>query len=101
MLTPSGVVAMREEHRVLLRALDPLPTDQQITLMLYYWEDMNSSQISDVLEVPVSTVTTRLSRARARLLDEVQAVGAADEVERSLLDDLDRWARSMVPRNRT
>lgn len=95
-VTPTGVVALRREHRLLLRALDLLPLDQQIVLQLHYWEHMTTTEIGVVLEVPASTVTTRLSRARQRLRDEITGMRARAEVREALLADLDAWARSVA-----
>lgn len=36
-------------------------------IMLYYYDDMSSSEISRLLKIPQSTVTTRLSRGRKAL----------------------------------
>lgn len=95
-LTPSGVVAMRQEQRLLLRALEALPPDMHITLMLFYWEGMPTADVSRVLEISVSAVTSRLSRARDRLRETIERMEATPEVRASLLGDIDGWARSLV-----
>ncbi|MCA9710680.1 MAG: sigma-70 family RNA polymerase sigma factor, partial [Myxococcales bacterium] len=95
-LTPSGVVAMRQEQRLLLRALEALPPEMHITLMLFYWEGMSTSEVGAVLDVSVSAVTSRLSRARERLRETVERMEASPEVRASLLGDIDGWARSLV-----
>src|SRR5690606_34895104 len=60
----STVVARREEEHLLLMVLGALPTDLQIAVELFYWEDMRTPEIARVLEIPASTVTSRLARAR-------------------------------------
>lgn len=94
-LSPSGVVAQRREHWLLLRALDRLPDEMQTVVALFYVEGMRAREIADVLDVPTSTVTTRLSRARDTLRREVEGLRAPAEVRRSLLSDIDTWARSL------
>ena len=91
--SPSGIVARNKEHWLLLRAMERLPTDLRIALELFYWEDMRSSEIAQVLRIPLSTVTTRISRARTRLRSIVEelSAGAVDAGEH-----LDNWAKSMV-----
>ncbi len=96
-LTPSGVVALRQEHKLLLRAFEAIPTDAQIALQLHYWEGMNTNEIGAVLGLSITAVTSRLSRARQRLRDEVEAIRVRPEVRASLLGDLDGWTRSLVP----
>jgi RNA polymerase sigma factor (sigma-70 family) len=95
LVTPSGVVAMREEQRLLLRAMEALKTDLQIAMQLHYWEGMSSAEIAAVLEIPESTVTTRLSRARERIREMVRHAAKAG-VSESLSRDFDGWARSLV-----
>ena len=92
----SMIVANRQEHHLLLLAYAKLPTDQQITIELYYWEDMNSSEIAEALQVPVSTVTTRLSRARSGLRDAVVELSAPGAVRDRVVADLEGWTRSMI-----
>lgn len=95
-LTPSGVVAMRQEQFLLLRALDALPPDMHITMMMFYWEGMSTGEVADVLEISVSAVTSRLSRARERLRETIERMEASPAVRASLLGDIDGWTRSLV-----
>ncbi|MEX1362079.1 MAG: sigma-70 family RNA polymerase sigma factor [Nannocystaceae bacterium] len=95
-LTPSGVVAKREEQGLLLRALSTLPADMHATVMLFYWEGMSTAEVGSALEVSVTAVTSRLSRARERLREEVEGMEISARLRASLLSDLDGWARSLV-----
>lgn len=94
----SMIVAKEQEHHLLLLAYAKLPTDQQIAIELYYWEDMNSSEIAAALDIPVSTVTTRLSRARAALRDAVVELTGPGAVRERLIGNLDEWTRSLIGR---
>lgn len=94
-LSPSGVIAQRREHWLLLRALDRLPDEMQTVVALFYVEGLRAREIAEVLDVPTSTITTRLSRARDTLRAEVEALRAPAEVRRSLLSDIELWARSL------
>jgi RNA polymerase sigma factor (sigma-70 family) len=94
----SMVVAKRQEQHLVLLAYARLPTEQQIAVELFYWEDMRTSEIATVLEIPVSTVTTRLSRARAALRDAIIELTAPGRVRDELLANLERWTRSLVDR---
>lgn len=53
--------------RDLMRALDSLPDEQRTVILLVSVEDLSYSEAARVLGVPVGTVMSRLSRARARL----------------------------------
>lgn len=95
-LTPSGVVARREEQGLLLQTMRTLPPEMHMTLMLFYWEGMSTAEIGSALELSVTAVTSRLSRARERLREAVTKQKAPPALRESLLGDLDGWARSLV-----
>lgn len=56
------------QHRDLMRALDRLPPEQKSVLVLVTVEDLSYAETAQVLGVPLGTVMSRLSRARAGLL---------------------------------
>jgi RNA polymerase sigma factor (sigma-70 family) len=49
------------------RCLQRLPADQRTVLLLVSLEDMSYEDAAGVLEIPLGTVMSRLSRARSRL----------------------------------
>jgi len=51
----------------LMRALDQLHPDQRIVLMLVVIEGYRYTEVAEMLDVPLGTVMSRLSRARHRL----------------------------------
>jgi RNA polymerase sigma-70 factor (ECF subfamily) len=51
----------------LMQALDTLPVEQRTVLLLVAVEDLPYAEVARVLEVPIGTVMSRLSRARDRL----------------------------------
>ncbi|WP_201837130.1 sigma-70 family RNA polymerase sigma factor [Microvirga zambiensis] len=55
-------------HDILV-GLDALPEEQRSILLLVGVEDLSYEQAAKVLDVPIGTVMSRLSRARARLRD--------------------------------
>ena len=73
-LSPTGVVAGRERDAAVLEALNRIPVDLQITIELYYWESMRTSEIGAVLGVPPGTVMSRLSRARAAIKEALRTI---------------------------
>ena len=52
-----------------LKGLDALPEEQRSILLLVGVEDLSYEQAAQVLDIPLGTVMSRLSRARARLRD--------------------------------
>ena len=62
----------REERTALLRlAVDALPPIYREIIALCQWEEMSYDEASEVLDVSVGTVRSRLHRARALLLDKL------------------------------
>ncbi|MEM6989739.1 MAG: sigma-70 family RNA polymerase sigma factor [Myxococcota bacterium] len=94
----SMIVANRQEHHLILLAYAKLSPDQQIAVELFYWEDMAAAEIAHVLETPVSTVTTRLSRARAVLREAVVSLTQPGAIRERVVGDLEGWTRALVPR---
>lgn len=54
-------------HRAVLRALETLPEDQRAVLLLVSVEDLSYAEAARVLDIPVGTVMSRLSRGREKL----------------------------------
>jgi RNA polymerase sigma-70 factor (ECF subfamily) len=94
--TASRLVARYEEQTLLLRALQTLDVDTQLLLVLFYWEGSTTTEISSVLGVGVSTLTTRLSRARKALRDTIESLPAMDAHRTALLGDLEGWIQSVA-----
>ncbi len=69
------------EHRDLSRAVAALPEEQRSVLLLIAVEGLSYDEAARVLGVPIGTVMSRLSRARERLRQDLnagpQASGAA------------------------
>lgn len=97
-LTIGGLVDMRDEQRLLLRALRRLPLDLQLALVLGYWEGLSGPEIADVLEVPVGTVKTRMRRARDLLKTTIASLAPGTDTATVTVRDLDRWAASLRDR---
>ncbi len=93
--TPSSIVGQSQELELLQRALQRLPLEQQITLELYYWEDLRGAEIAAVFGVSEHTVRSRLARARAALRGQIEVLANTPELARSTMEDIAGWARRM------
>lgn len=93
--SPTGIIADRDEKRLLLKGLRRIPLDLQITVELFYWDELSLRDVADALEIPTGTVKSRLNRARDALRRELQQLESSDELRKSTVDNLERWARSM------
>ena len=70
---PADQAAGRERERQLQAAFAELKADHQAILTLRIVEELSYEQIADTLRVPVGTVMSRLSRARAELKARLRA----------------------------
>ena len=59
-----------------LNKLARLPEDQRAVLLLVAVEDLSYADAAEVLDIPVGTVMSRLSRARERLQIEIEGTTA-------------------------
>ena len=72
---PETLVAERSAGRLIERALKALPEEFSETLLLVDVHELNYQEASEVLDIPLGTVKSRVSRGRA-LLRSALAKGA-------------------------
>jgi RNA polymerase sigma-70 factor (ECF subfamily) len=95
-LSPSHVASLRQEQILLLRALEELPEAMQMPLALCYVQGLKAREIGEVLDLPTSTVTTRLQRAREALRERVEGLRAPAKVRAAVIADLEHWTQSLL-----
>ncbi len=54
------------------KSLKSLPPKYREVIILHYFEDLSYQEISDILKIPVTTVGVRMTRARAKLKEEIK-----------------------------
>jgi RNA polymerase sigma-70 factor (ECF subfamily) len=64
---PADLAVVQERRRMVLDALDQLPTDQKAALILVDMEGYPVAEVAAMLDCAVGTVKSRCSRGRARL----------------------------------
>ncbi len=89
---PSTMVHKSEQERLLLQALRRIPVELQAALELRYWEDLNSTEIAQVLGIPPTTVRGRLRRARTLLEEALRHDPSSAELIDSTIRNLEAWA---------
>ncbi len=93
--SPSTLMHDAEEARLLLMALRSLPMNLQVMFELRYWEQMNSTEISQVLDIPAATVRGQLRQGRGLLEDALAKLAASPAALESTLSDIDAWAEQI------
>lgn len=64
---PQELVEQREREQVLQRAINQLPPERRVLIVLYHFENLSYEEIAELLKLPVGTVKSRLNRARLAL----------------------------------
>jgi len=75
--SPSHRFERIEEWRNISRAVASLPPRHRVVIVLHYYNDLSLQEISEILEIPVGTVKSRLHYGRRALKLHLKAV---DEV---------------------
>ncbi|NLE43088.1 MAG: RNA polymerase sigma factor [Chloroflexi bacterium] len=78
---PERAVEQSEQWRVLLAAIDALPTVQRVVVVLHYLENLSTQEIAEILEAPEGTVKSRLYYARAKLREAMLSQGYGPTIE--------------------
>ena len=56
----------------LVQTLEKIEPDLRLTVTLYYYNDLSTKEIGEILQIPVGTVKSRLARAREKLYQILQ-----------------------------
>ncbi len=76
--SPSEYVEMQDDWDQVQQAVSRLPFQQRVVIVLYYLNDLSLQDISEILEVPVGTVKSRLHYGRAALKKTLGLEGFGD-----------------------
>lgn len=85
--SPEQHAQRRELNRAIQDCLDALPDDQRVVAVLVDVEDYAYQEIVAITGLPLGTVKSRLSRARARMRDCLRAMRELLPSEYRLMDE--------------
>jgi RNA polymerase sigma-70 factor (ECF subfamily) len=71
---PEETVLANEAHETLHALLDTLPSDYRAAIILRYWHEMSYEEIAETLNVTVSTIKSRLFRARQTVMKQSESL---------------------------
>jgi RNA polymerase sigma-70 factor (ECF subfamily) len=74
--SPTQIAEQDEEWQIVQKAIAALPLPQRMVVVLYYINDLSLQEISDILDVPVGTVKSRLFYGRKTLKTHLGLDGA-------------------------
>ncbi|TCZ69870.1 RNA polymerase sigma factor SigW [Paenibacillus albiflavus] len=73
--TPEKQVIVSETQRQIRKVIDNMPDKYKSIIVLRYLQDLSLQEISDVLDMPITTIKTRLHRGREYLRKKLEASG--------------------------
>jgi RNA polymerase sigma-70 factor (ECF subfamily) len=71
---PDAGLLKRERAEQLMQALNRMSEEHRVILVLREMDEMDYAQISEVLELPIGTVRSRLHRARIQLKELLESM---------------------------
>jgi RNA polymerase sigma-70 factor (ECF subfamily) len=74
--SPAYLAEVDEEWRVVHKAISALSLPQRVVIVLYYINDLTLQEISDILDVPVGTIKSRLYYGRQALKKQLDSDGS-------------------------
>ncbi len=96
--TPSAIIVQREDDRLLLAALRRLPMEYQLVIELRYWDNLKHEELATILDLPRSTVNTRLRRARELLEGHLKDLVSSPDRLKSTITRLEDWVEQQRER---
>ena len=96
-LAPGASTLLRglEQRAELLTALRSIPLEFQVVLELYYWEQLESRRIAEVLGIPHGTARSRIRLGKEKLVAALERQVHDPTRLDDTLDKLDEWARGL------
>jgi RNA polymerase sigma factor (sigma-70 family) len=69
---PQSYAESKERREYIIRLVDELPDAQKTVVLLYYYNQLSSKEIADMLDIEDGAVRARLNRARATLKQRIE-----------------------------
>jgi len=79
--SPLSQVELNDTWAQVQQALSSLPLPQRVVVVLYYINDLSLQEISDILEIPVGTVKSRLHYGRLALKEHLDLLSGEGKPE--------------------
>ncbi len=77
---PDRLAEQNEMQAQIRDAIESLPFNQRVVIVLHYLNELDLQQIADILDLPVGTVKSRLYYARETLRHKLGSMNWASEV---------------------
>jgi RNA polymerase sigma factor (sigma-70 family) len=89
---PEAVALQKEERQTVQQLLSELPDKYRLIIYLYHYKQLSYQEISDVTQLPLKTIETRLYRGKSLLKQKWQEVRNLEQ------STSERTAASTIPK---
>lgn len=72
--SPEERIISKEKEESVRMAVNRLPDQLKIVVLLFYMEDLSTAQIAQIMKIPAGTVLSRLYRARKILRNDLEDI---------------------------
>ncbi|RST61551.1 RNA polymerase sigma factor [Siminovitchia terrae] len=72
---PEVIFLKKEKNKQLELLMDTLPEDERMIILLRYVNELSYEEISELVDVPVSTVRNKLHRAKKKMRNTIKREG--------------------------
>lgn len=77
---PEPAAEQHDDRATMQRAIDGLPFNQRVVVILHYLNDLSLLEIAEILKCPVGTVKSRLYYARENLRQQLEGTALSPEM---------------------
>lgn len=70
--TPESELLLSDTQRIIHQAIDSLPAKYKSVMVLRYIQDLSLQEVGDILDMPVTTIKTRVHRGREFLRKKLE-----------------------------
>jgi RNA polymerase sigma-70 factor (ECF subfamily) len=77
---PEPAAEHQDSRLAMVRAINALPFNQRVVVILHYLNGMNLQEVAEAANVPVGTVKSRLYYARETLKQQLEGIAVSPEV---------------------
>ena len=70
--TPESELILSDTQRIIHQAMESLPPKYKSVMMLRYIQDLSLQEVGDILDMPVTTIKTRVHRGREFLRKKLE-----------------------------
>jgi RNA polymerase sigma-70 factor (ECF subfamily) len=94
--TPEDLLIDEYDRKIIGQALNKLPDLHKNIAVLYYFDNQSHKKISELLQIPIGTVKSRLYEARLKLKKELDNMDINEKVTVTVSEDFEKQVKEKI-----